>query len=49
MTYVYLLRFFIVGSQGEMIFAAYPTTEFGFDRGLIDLHLQKILTPLPEE
>eukprot|EP00029_Vermamoeba_vermiformis_P006920 TRINITY_DN2848_c0_g1_i1.p2 TRINITY_DN2848_c0_g1~~TRINITY_DN2848_c0_g1_i1.p2 ORF type:complete len:130 (-),score=35.71 TRINITY_DN2848_c0_g1_i1:38-427(-) len=38
-------RFFIVGSEGEMILAAYPTTEFGFDRSLIDAHLQGLAAP----
>eukprot|EP00029_Vermamoeba_vermiformis_P006922 TRINITY_DN2848_c0_g1_i3.p2 TRINITY_DN2848_c0_g1~~TRINITY_DN2848_c0_g1_i3.p2 ORF type:complete len:134 (-),score=42.50 TRINITY_DN2848_c0_g1_i3:66-467(-) len=41
-------RFFIVGSEGEMILAAYPTTEFGFDRNEIDAHLQRLLNA-PQE
>jgi hypothetical protein len=42
-------RFFIVGGEGEMILAAYPTTEFGFDRSMINLTLLSLLATSQEK
>jgi hypothetical protein len=38
-----------VGGEGEMILAAYPTTEFGFDRSMINLTLLSLLATSQEK
>jgi len=36
-------RWFLLNTEGKLIFVAYPTSEFGFERSYIDLFVQQEL------